>query len=275
VRWPTRARLDSARQQLVLQQARQLSERSVDAVFWQGSLPAGGAAIHDHNAARTTGATKVETPWQKRRLTGTADRDGTVMDQETFWGFVERSRTLSDGSLDEQGDKLAELLSELDVDQVVAFDAAFTEASRRLYSWEHWGAATVMLGWCSDDTFTDFRSWVIAQGRATYERFVIDPDSIVDAGLEEDEELGAAERFAAVASEAYEELTGDDIWEALPDREGVEFQESPSGLEFDDSDAVLSERYPRLTSVYGQGPGRQPQSKGLWSRRPKNPTRND
>lgn len=62
------------------------------------------------------------------------------MEQYAFWGIIERSRASSDGSLNDQGEQLAEALSELDVDQVVAFDAAFTQASRQLYSWEHWGA---------------------------------------------------------------------------------------------------------------------------------------
>ena len=121
-----------------------------------------------------------------------------------------------------------------------------------------------MLGWTGDDTFTDFRSWVIAQGHTTYERFRTEPDSIVDAGLDDEEELSAAERYAAIASEVYEELTGNEIWDALPDHEGVEFQETPAGVRFEESEAALAERYPRLTAVYGPA-----------SSQPKAPTRSD
>lgn len=183
---------------------------------------------------------------------------------ETFWSIVEASRDASDGSLEDQAEQLADALVELDQDQVVAFDAAFTEASRGIYSWEHWGAASVMLGWVGDDTFTDFRSWVIAQGRATYERFRADPDSIVDAGLDDQEELGAAEIYASVPAMVFEELAGGEIWDVLPEREGVEFQEEPAGVRFEESVEVMAERYPRLTAVYGP-----------LSLEPKDPVRND
>ncbi|GAA0950423.1 hypothetical protein GCM10009554_50350 [Kribbella koreensis] len=186
------------------------------------------------------------------------------MDDTTFWSIVEASREASDGSLEDQAEQLGDALLELGQDQVVAFDAAFTEASRAIYSWEHCGAATVMLGWVGDDTFTDFRSWVIAQGRTTYERFRADPDSIVEAGLDDQEELGEAEVYAGVAAVVFEELVGTEIWDALPERDGGEFQEDLAGVRFEESVEVMAERYPRLTAVYGP-----------LSTEPKDPVRND
>ncbi|MEV6410980.1 DUF4240 domain-containing protein [Kribbella sp. NPDC051718] len=186
------------------------------------------------------------------------------MDENTFWALVEASREASDNSLEDQAEHLGGALLELGQDQVVAFDAVFTEASRAIYSWEHVGAASVMLGWVGDDTFTDFRSWVIAQGRTTYERFRADPDSIVDAGLDDQEELGAAEMYAGVAAEVFAELAGGEIWDLLPEREGVEFQEDLAGVRFVESVGVMAERYPRLTAVYGP-----------FSSEPKDPVRND
>lgn len=178
------------------------------------------------------------------------------MDEDEFWAIIEQSRAASDEDLGEQAERLEELLSELTVEQVVAFDAGFVEASRQLYTWEHWGAAEVILGWTSDDTFTDFRSWVIAQGRVTFEQFRADPDSIVTAGFDDQEELSAAEQFGATAADVYSELTGKDLSEALPDREIVEFQEQPAGVRFETGDAVLAERYPRLATEYLHRPDR-------------------
>jgi len=123
---------------------------------------------------------------------------------------------------------------------------------------------------CGDDTFTDFRSWVIAQGRATYERFLSDPDSIVDAGLEDEEELGAAELFAYTAGQVFKERVGQQIWDAFPDRDIAEPDEGPAGDSFDASDdAVLAERYPRLTTAYSDGGGQFAEARGRRIRLPK------
>jgi hypothetical protein len=42
------------------------------------------------------------------------------------------------------------------------------------------GAAYLINGRCSDDGVEYFRGWLIAQGRATYERVVADPDALAD-----------------------------------------------------------------------------------------------
>ncbi|MEO7298393.1 MAG: DUF4240 domain-containing protein, partial [Verrucomicrobiota bacterium] len=41
-----------------------------------------------------------------------------------------------------------------------------------------WLGAVVILGGCGDDTFTDFRCWLIAQGRNAFKSAVEDPDSM-------------------------------------------------------------------------------------------------
>lgn len=43
-----------------------------------------------------------------------------------------------------------------------------------------WDAASIMVEWCSDDGFIDFRAWLIAQGREVYLAALKDPDSLAD-----------------------------------------------------------------------------------------------
>ena len=43
-----------------------------------------------------------------------------------------------------------------------------------------WDAASIMMEWCSDDGFIDFRAWLIAQGREVYLAALKDPDSLAD-----------------------------------------------------------------------------------------------
>jgi hypothetical protein len=48
-----------------------------------------------------------------------------------------------------------------------------------------WGAAYVIEGGCSDDSFDYFRAYLISRGRAVYERAIADPDSLADIELED------------------------------------------------------------------------------------------
>lgn len=41
---------------------------------------------------------------------------------------------------------------------------------------ELWAAADTLMGGCSDDSFMDFRTWLILQGKAKVEEVVRDPD---------------------------------------------------------------------------------------------------
>ena len=102
------------------------------------------------------------------------------MDEQRFWDLVDDSRAAAGGSLAEQVETLHAALSRLDPSQVVAFDAMLTEANHALYTWAHWGAADLVLGEVRDDTFTDVRSWVVAQGSRTYHAVVRDPDALAD-----------------------------------------------------------------------------------------------
>src|SRR3954447_26889706 len=132
------------------------------------------------------------------------------MESAAFWTLVDRSRQEAPDDLDDQYEKLKELLAELPADEVLSFHSAFVDANLALYTWDLWAAATVMLGWCSDDVFTDFRSWVISRGRETYLRVAADPDALADVELDDPDEIGDGETFAGAAGEVYEEATGHD-----------------------------------------------------------------
>ena len=43
-----------------------------------------------------------------------------------------------------------------------------------------WTAASLMCDGCSDDGFTDFRAWLIAQGKDAYMSALADPDSLAE-----------------------------------------------------------------------------------------------
>ena|SRR5689334_16669837 len=172
------------------------------------------------------------------------------MDESEFWSIVGASKAESDGSFEGRAEALAKKLSTLSPDKIAAFERQFMVLTYKAYSWDLWGAAYVINGGCSDDGFTDFRSWVISMGRDVYERAVNDPESLADIevgpGGEED---ASFEEFAYVAGRVYEEKTGKD----LPRDTSLVHPSDPSGEPFEEDSDALAERYPRLSAKYGDG----------------------
>jgi hypothetical protein len=89
----------------------------------------------------------------------------------------------------------------------------------------------------SDDSFTDFRSWLITRGRHSFDLAVSDPDAIVDLPVDGCHDLFChGETFAAIPDEVYEELCGqqvpveEDIVELLGDLPDPPIEHSNAGL---------------------------------------------
>jgi hypothetical protein len=180
------------------------------------------------------------------------------VDDEQFWAIMEASRAEGTDSVEVQTERLTEVLEDLSDDDLVAFDAAFDRLRDRLYTWDHWGAAYVALGGCSDDSFIDFRSWVISEGRGPFEAFLEDPEWLAVRIPLDEEEVGDAELFAYAAAEVYEDRTGDELEDAGPGSAddpdaGTDPGDDPSGRPFGESAEHLKARYPRLWDAVEAG----------------------
>ncbi|MET7426131.1 DUF4240 domain-containing protein [Dactylosporangium sp. NPDC005555] len=77
---------------------------------------------------------------------------------------------------------------------------------RRLYAWTRMAAVELVEGLIGDDGFTDFRTFIVATGRQSFEPFRDDPDTLVDIFAHRGIEL--AEPFGAVADQVYFARTG-------------------------------------------------------------------
>jgi hypothetical protein len=142
---------------------------------------------------------------------------------EQFWSIIEATR-----ACDKQ-DQLELLRAELErrpTAELIAFQRRFTELKLAAYNWDLWLAATVCGGWmCSDDTFADFRNWLISQGPERYVSALRDPDSLVEV-------LGGTdgwrfEAFGYVPAEVYRQRTGRELRD-LPEM-SINRQQEPSG----------------------------------------------
>jgi hypothetical protein len=169
------------------------------------------------------------------------------MQIEEFWRLIASSKASSDGSFDGYAESLQETLSQLPEANIVAFDRTFDQFMNRADTWDLWGAAYIIGGGCGDDSFIDFRSWLISMGQAVYESAVADAESLADIELgPEAEEDVFFEEFAYVASRAYEEKTGTDM-----PRTPALAHAGTSGEEWDEDGDDLAQRFPQLWAKYG------------------------
>lgn len=143
------------------------------------------------------------------------DKTDSGIGEEMFWGLVERVRLRAGGDESELATLLREDLRLMSVEQLVQFERCFLRADLAAYSMRLWDAAYIIDSGCSDDGFAYFRTWLIWQGRKTYDEALRDPDSLAAIAVR------GRVRWPAVRSlgiAIYKEKTGRmDLLQLLPD----------------------------------------------------------
>ncbi|MCZ2257730.1 DUF4240 domain-containing protein [Sporosarcina sp. G11-34] len=179
------------------------------------------------------------------------------MEKKEFWKLIEKSREF------DQAEWLTEELAQKGLEEVLDFEFLFEELMNASYQSRLWGAAFVLMGGCSDDTFDYFRGWLIGQGEKVYNKVMknheflaeyINEDNLDDEGLPQNEEL------LSVGVDAYTLIkTGDIEWdddihnellEAL-DKKGLQ---SVTDIEFDWEEDDLENLFPVLWERFGEEP---------------------
>jgi len=166
------------------------------------------------------------------------------MDIDTFWQMIDETRTASDGDSKKQSDLLVERLAEKSQDDILDFEQVRLMLHYQAFRGDLWDAAFVIGCGCDDDAFSDFRGWLIQQGKLVYEQALEDPQTLLNVV-----ERGAdtqADVLYWVADKAWEKKTGE---ETLPIIDGPTYP-----LRFDGSSLPTAEekytRYPQLTEKF-------------------------
>src|SRR5262249_13558304 len=131
----------------------------------------------------------------------------TFMMLDQFWNIVDQVHRASDGDMARKCQLLKAELRRLSLDEVLSFEAHFTDCRDRAYSWPLWAAAYIMGRGCSNDGFWDFRSTLNWMGRETYERALADPQSLAELGQEDGDEM-QWEGYQYISSKVEEALSG-------------------------------------------------------------------
>jgi len=177
------------------------------------------------------------------------------MDPGSFWKIIQETRA---GARDDEHflRKIIPRLKKMSPDELMKFEALRCRLDAQAYSWALWGAAYLMTGGgCLDDCFSNFRAWLMSQGRKTFENALKDPDTLADLDnpgtLADPNRLRVRvrefEEFMAAAEELYEVKTD----EEMPDSvyKGVTRPELGERWDFDDG-GEMKKRYPKLFAKY-------------------------
>jgi hypothetical protein len=184
-----------------------------------------------------------------------ASTDGKVNmnDVVLFWKMVD-STTALESEPDKQLAALHTALSKLPLEQIERYELSFDSEMKRSFSWDLWGAAYVVHGGASDDSFEYFRCWLISKGKRVFEKVLADPDSLADILTPDVRGVLEFEDFAYVARTTWGEKSGkpgkempNAAWMLYPDRQ-------PTGTPFDEDSASLAKRYPKLWKRFGSSP---------------------
>ena len=164
------------------------------------------------------------------------------MDRSRFWEIIDISRKRARGDQHAQYDALEVQLRALPADEIAEFDAYFSDCLGRADCNEVYAAAAVIDGfWVSDDAFTYFLEWLVAQGEKVFEAALQNPDSLAEAV--EKGQVCAFEGFGYIATRVWEEKTGLSADE-MPGQKATEAK-APAGAAWKDDDD-LKQRFPRL-----------------------------
>jgi len=157
-----------------------------------------------------------------------------------FWSFIQRAHDAAGGDMDRKCELIRAEVHRLSPSEASAFSRLFDEVMDRAYTWPLWGAAYVIHGGCSDDSFADFRSSLISRGQAEFEQAVTDPDSLAEARLSDDDLF--YEGFDYAVREAVEARVGGRVIRTSP------HPSEPVGNEW--SEDEVYDLFPRLRHKY-------------------------
>jgi hypothetical protein len=187
-------------------------------------------------------------PGRRKAVHTRARLAASAMTEGRFWRLIETAGRERGFGSKAQVRALERRLAGLRPSEILGFERIFERQDSRANTWELWGAAYVIRGGCSDDSFMDFRYWLIARGKKVFEQALASPESLVDVVGRGKPQL---EDMRSVAACAYELATGEEMPEVDDGRAssgttGKEWREPAPG----EGGGELPGLYPRLWNRY-------------------------
>ncbi len=167
-----------------------------------------------------------------------------LMSAEEFWDLIGHSYSAASGNYSLQQDELRTLLRRLTPINLLRFDNTFRHFHGEAYHWNLWGAVYTIHGGCFEDSFADFRSWLVAQGKEFYFSTLENPESLV---LQEPEVIDIDwSGLSDIAKQVYHEKTGKKMQSTFQENKELK------GEEWEEFSNDLRDRFPKLWVKYNR-----------------------
>lgn len=159
-----------------------------------------------------------------------------TMPDGQFWVIIHLSYKKANGEFEAQQHELSDELRKRSPQDILLFDNKFRKLRGEAYSWDLWGAIYIIHCGCGDDSFMDFRDWVISQGRDFYHKTLANPETLVEI----DREIIDVdwEGMGYIPKAIFKEITGNEL--PVGYAENIEVV----GEEWDEDNDDLKRRFP-------------------------------
>ncbi len=182
-----------------------------------------------------------------RKLSGSQKHEDVAptadtMPDDQFWEIVHKSFKKAKGDYENQLEALASALQKLSPLDILLFNNKFRQLRGLAYRWDIWGAAYIVNGGCGDDSFLDFRGWIIAQGKDFYNNTLTNPETL--AAINNERIEVDWEGIGYIAPTVFEEKTGVKLPNGFIENQQI------LGEEWDEEGDGLQRRFPKLWAKY-------------------------
>ncbi|SNT64375.1 Protein of unknown function [Streptosporangium subroseum] len=175
------------------------------------------------------------------------------MNLDEFWVWIDQTHAATGTDGKAQVELLTHRLSQTSVEQIHDFYRHWLRLMEQAYTWDLWGAAYIIKGFCSDDGFEYFRSWLILQGRTEFERAIENADSLAKLPGPPDDSSSTGEDALYIAHDACDRISGreDSFDDRIQLAAEVERSRHPHGALWPRDLARFAGRWPQLWTRFG------------------------
>jgi len=132
------------------------------------------------------------------------------MNEQIFWQLIDKARAARNSNFETQCVTLTELLIPYSAEDIIAFEHILREKIEEASTWPIMAATFVVCSFISDDTYEDFRAWIVGQGKEHFYKILADPNVICDILLpKEARDLGGEYMLFVAANAWLEKLDKD------------------------------------------------------------------
>jgi hypothetical protein len=167
------------------------------------------------------------------------------MTTSQFWQLIATARDQARNTTDHYKAVRA-ALEGMHEKEILSFEQHLRSNLRRAYTFDLMAAAFIIMSYASDDTFEDFRAWLIAQGRERFEKAIVAPESVAQYLTRDAVEEISGEGLLEAAHSAYiTKTTRDDFFDKIevPENPKIEMNWPKSREDF-------RRRYPALYDAF-------------------------